>query len=147
MLLGIAMGAIAVLWYQAIDRACKKSEEANLETATIIWRQNHFMLTEENLMNELKAQEVMFPEIVLAQALLESDNFRSYSCTHRNNLFGLRKGESYMSFPHWTECVAAYKKYIQKRKGDPPKDYFDYLDSLGYAEDKSYTTVLKQMVR
>ena len=98
-------------------------------------------------MNELKAQDVQFPEIVAAQALLETGNFKSCACINGNNLFGLRKKDStYMSFEHWTDCVAAYKKYIQKWK-QPPNDYYKYLDDLGYAEDTSYTTKLKQMVK
>ena len=98
-------------------------------------------------MNELKAQDIQFPEIVAAQAKLETGNFKSYACINRNNLFGLRKKDStYMSFEHWTECVTAYKKYIQKWK-QPPNDYYKYLDDLGYAEDESYTTKLKQMVK
>lgn len=143
-LIGIFVGAVCVLWYQSVKRQCEK---INGEVASVVWRQNHFLLSKENLMNELKAQDVQFPEIVVAQALLETGNFKSYSCINRNNLFGLRKKDStYMSFEHWTECVAAYKKYIQKWK-QPPNDYHKYLDDLGYAEDISYTTKLKQMVK
>lgn len=143
-LIGAFVGAICVRWYWAMEGEAEKAEG---EVASVKWRQNHFMLSEENLMNELKAQDVQFPEIVAAQALLETGNFKSYACTNRNNLFGLRKKDStYMSFEHWTECVAAYKKYIQKWK-QPPNDYYKYLDNLGYAEDTSYTTKLKQMVK
>lgn len=143
-LIGIFVGAVCVLWCQSMKRQC---EEINGEVASVIWRQNHFLLSKENLMNELKAQDIQFPEIVVAQALLETGNFKSYSCTNRNNLFGLRKKDgTYMSFEHWTECVAAYKKYIQKWK-QSPNDYYKYLDDLGYAEDISYTTKLKQIVK
>ena len=143
-LIGIFVGAVCVLWYQSVKRQCEK---INGEVVSVVWRQNHFLLSKENLMNELKAQDVQFPEIVAAQALLETGNFKSYSCINRNNLFGLRKKDgTYMSFEHWTECVAAYKKYIQKWK-QPPSDYYKYLDNLGYAEDISYTTKLKQMVK
>ena len=143
-LIGIFVGAVCVLWYQSVKRQCEK---INGEVVSVVWRQNHFLLSKENLMNELKAQDVQFPEIVAAQALLETGNFKSYSCINRNNLFGLRKKDgTYMSFEHWTECVAAYKKYIQKWK-HPPNDYYKYLDDLGYAEDTSYTTKLKQMVK
>lgn len=143
-LISIFVGAICVLWYQSVKRQC---EEINGEVASVVWRQNHFLLSQENLMNELKAQDIKFPEIVAAQALLETGNFKSYACLSKSNLFGLReKDGTYMSFEHWTECVAAYKKYIQKWK-QPPNDYYKYLDSLGYAEDKSYTTKLKQMVQ
>ena len=143
-LIGIFVGAVCVLWYQSVKRQCEK---INGEVVSVVWRQNHFLLSKENLMNELKAQDVQFPEIVAAQALLETGNFKSYSCISRNNLFGLRKQDgTYMSFEHWTECVAAYKKYIQKWK-QPPSNYYKYLDNLGYAEDTSYTTKLKQMVK
>lgn len=143
-LIGIFVGAVCVLWYQAMKRQCEK---INGEVASVVWRQNHFLLSEENLMNELKAQDIQFPEIVAAQALLETGNFKSYACINRNNLFGLRKKDStYMSFEHWTDCVAAYKKYIQEWK-QPPNDYYKYLDDLGYAEDASYTIKLKQMVK
>lgn len=141
-LVGIFVGVVCVLWCQLMKKQC---EEINDEVASVVWRQNHFLLCEENLMNELKAQDVKFPEIVAAQALLETGHFKSYSCTNRNNLFGLRKRDgTYMSFEHWTECVAAYKKYIQKWQ-TPPKDYYVYLDKLGYAEDKSYIQKLKQL--
>ena len=143
-LIGIFVGAVCVLWYQSVKRQCEK---INGEVVSVVWRHNHFLLSKENLMNELKAQDVQFPEIVAAQALLETGNFKSYSCINRNNLFGLRKKDgTYMSFEHWTECVAAYKKYIQKWK-QPPSNYYKYLDNLGYAEDISYTTKLKQMVK
>lgn len=143
-LIGIFVGAVCVLWHQSVKRQCEK---INGEVVSVVWRQNHFLLSKENLMNELKAQDVQFPEIVAAQALLETGNFKSYSCINRNNLFGLRKKDgTYMSFEHWTECVAAYKKYIQKWK-QPPSDYYKYLDNLGYAEDTSYTIKLKQMVK
>lgn len=143
-LIGIFVGVVCVLWYQSVKRQCEK---INGEVVSVVWRQNHFLLSKENLMNELKAQDVQFPEIVAAQALLETGNFKSYSCINRNNLFGLRKKDgTYMSFEHWTECVAAYKKYIQKWK-QPPSDYYKYLDNLGYAEDTSYTIKLKQMVK
>lgn len=148
---GIVLGVIFTFWGQRIDAEATKLaklEEVAQDTVNIVWRQNHFLLTEENLMNEIKAQEIMFPEIVLAQAILETGHFKSNACTSKNNLFGLRKRDgAYMSFEHWTDCVAAYKKYIQRWKGEPPVNYYDYLDKIGYAEGKSYTDVLKTMVK
>lgn len=98
----------------------------------------------DNLYEELLNQELDFPEIVLAQALLETGHFESFSCRERNNLFGLRKRDgSYMVFPHWTYSVAAYKKYIQKYK-ETPEDYYKFLENLGYAEDSAYIEKVKQ---
>lgn len=103
-------------------------------------------LTVENLKREFIAQGIDYPEIVLAQAILETGMFESYSCQVRNNLFGLRKRDgTYMEFPHWTYSVGAYKKYIQKYK-NIPKDYYRFLDNLGYAEDTNYVEKLKVIV-
>lgn len=140
---GIAIGAVCVLWFQAMERETEKTEG---EVASVKWRQNHFILSEENLYNELVAQGVDFPEIVQAQAILETGHFKSYACLQQNNLFGLRNGDgTYMSFDHWTDAVAAYKKFIQKYD-PPPNDYYKYLQDLGYAEDPNYIIKLKQIV-
>lgn len=142
---GIAIGAVCVLWFQAMERETEKAE-GEVAVASVKWRQNHFMLSEENLYNELVAQGVDFPEIVQAQAILETGHFKSYACLQQNNLFGLRNGDgTYMSFDHWTDAVAAYKKFIQKY-GPPPNDYYKYLQDLGYAEDPNYIIKLKQIV-
>lgn len=90
--------------------------------------------------------KIQNPEIVLAQAKLESANYRSYLCKYQNNLFGLynsAKGE-YYSFNHWTESIIAYKEKIQYRykKGD----YYSWLKEMGYAEDPKYIDKLKSIV-
>lgn len=145
--LGICFGSmvtIGVYQYKTLEDKCKEYEEG--ETATIKWRQNHFVLNDDNLHQELIAQGVEFPEIVKAQAVLETGNFKSNACKENNNLFGLRNSNgTYMSFEHWTLSVAAYKKYIQdyKRK---PKNYYAYLENLGYAEDPKYINKLKELV-
>ncbi len=140
---GIAIGAVCVLWFQAMER---EAEKTGGEVASVKWRQNHFMLSEENLYNELVAQGVDFPEIVQAQAILETGHFKSHACLQQNNLFGLRNGDgTYMAFDHWTDAVAAYKKFIQKYD-PPPNDYYKYLQDLGYAEDPNYIIKLKQIV-
>lgn len=125
-----------------------KPEELNEEEiVSVKWRQDHFKLSEENLYNELVAQGVDFPEIVTAQAILETGHFKSYACLQQNNLFGLRDNKGkYMSFLHWTDAVAAYKKYIQRYNHPVPEDYYVYLQELGYAEDPQYINKLKQIV-
>ena len=144
-LIGIILGICFTIWGQAMYQQAEESE--NKEVANVKWRQNHFKLNESNLQDELLAQGVQFPEIVMAQAILETGHFKSYACINKNNLFGLRKGDgTYMSFDHWTDAVAAYRKYIQKWD-DPPNDYYEYLDRLGYAEDSSYVAKVKEIVR
>ena len=92
----------------------------------------------ENLMATLRQFDVKFPQIVAAQALLETGYFTSRVCLENNNLFGLRRPSngSYYTFNSWEESVKAYKDYVQyKYKGG---NYYDFLNRIGYAEDGSY---------
>lgn len=101
-------------------------------------------LTEKNLKKELIRQGVSHPNIVLAQAKLESNLGKSEVAKRTNNLFGLRNGKRYRRFSHWTECVTAYKNLIQsKYEGG---NYYAFLDKIGYAEDPSYTSKLRDMI-
>ncbi len=101
-------------------------------------------LTEKNLKKELIRQGVSHPNIVLAQAKLESNLGKSDVAQRTNNLFGLRKGKRYRRFSHWTQCVTAYKNLIQsKYEGG---NYYAFLNRIGYAEDPNYTDRLKDLI-
>jgi len=143
-IIGVCSGIVCFLWFERIEEQVNAQQT---EDINIVWRQNHFLLTEENLYNELIAQGVDFPQIVLAQAILETGHFKSNACVSHNNLFGIRCFNGvYKDYNHWTDCVASYKKYIQKYN-DLPTDYYKYLDELSYAEDSLYTQKLKQIVK
>ena len=93
---------------------------------------------------ELKKQNLKHPEIVLAQSRLETGEYTSEVCKKYNNLFGLRKGNAYRKYNHWTESVTAYKELIQSRyKGG---DYYQFLLKIKYAEDPSYIVKVKNLV-
>lgn len=94
----------------------------------------------------LRQYDVKFPQIVVAQALLETGYFTSRVCLENNNLFGLRRPSNggYYSFNSWEESVKAYKDYVQyKYKGG---NYYDFLNRIGYAEDKEYTSKIGRIV-
>ena len=137
---------MAIIWhYYTVTTMLNEQKESH--EICVKWKTDHFKLTEENLFNELVAQGVDYPEIVLAQALLVTGNFKSYSCKVRNNLFRLmRKDGTYMEFDHWTNSVHAYKKYIQKYK-EVPNDYYKYLNDLGYAKDSIYIIRVKEIIK
>lgn len=102
---------------------------------------------EEGLREALNYYNVKYPDIVYAQAILETGHFKSDLCINGNNLFGLynsRKGK-YYTFEHWTESVVAYIDYVQY-KYKPPNDYYMFLKELPYAEDKDYINKLKRIV-
>jgi hypothetical protein len=102
---------------------------------------------QEGLMEALVYYEVNHPEIVYAQAVLETGGFTSNLCLNSHNLFGLYNSEKmrYYKFNHWTESVVAYIKFVQY-KYKPPDDYYEFLDRIGYAEDSTYIEKLKIIV-
>lgn len=139
------IGMASIWHYYTVSEVLEEEKES--EDICVKWRAEHFKLSKENLYSELVAQEIDYPEIVLAQALLETGNFKSYSCKVRNNLFGLmRKDGTYMEFDHWTNSVHAYKKYIQKYR-EVPNDYYKYLNDLGYVKDSIYIIRVKEIIK
>jgi flagellum-specific peptidoglycan hydrolase FlgJ len=102
---------------------------------------------EEGLMEALIYYDIKHPEIVYAQAILETGHFTSAGCLEDNNLFGLynSKANRYHNFDHWTESVVAYRDWIQGRY-KPPANYYVFLQRIGYATDPHYTKKLKIIV-
>lgn len=102
---------------------------------------------QEGLMEALEYYEVKHPQIVYAQAVLETGHFKSNVCLNYNNLFGLydSKNKDYYKFNHWAESIVAYKEWIQK-KYQPPNNYYVFLEEINYASDKKYISTLKSIV-
>ena len=104
-------------------------------------------LTIPNLYKEIIRNGILYPKIVLAQAILENGWFRSSVCRNKHNLFGLtnpRTGK-YYEFNHWTESVRAYYTKVQyKYKGG---NYLLWLDEIGYAEDPRYVREIIQVLK
>lgn len=124
-----------------------KSEGRTLDFSVKGSRGNLPELTIANLYREIVRNGILYPEIVLAQAILETGWFRSSLCRDRNNLFGLtnpRTGK-YFEFGHWTESVMAYYTKVQyKYKGG---NYLLWLRKIGYAEDPNYTHSIISILR
>ena len=132
---------------QNSDRKASLKTELQKKTDDITKSENHLPeLTIPNLYKEIIRNGILYPKIVLAQAILETGWFRSSVCRNKHNLFGLtnpRTGK-YYEFNHWTESVRAYYTKVQyKYKGG---NYLLWLDEIGYAEDKDYITTLTDVI-
>lgn len=91
---------------------------------------------------EIIRQGLPHPEIVLAQARLESGNFTSAKCKKQHNILGIKHGRRYATYKRWQDCVTDYKRRISSRyKGG---DYYVFLKRIGYARDPRYIQKLKQ---
>lgn len=104
-------------------------------------------LTIPNLYGEIVKAGILYPKVVLAQALLETGWFRSRLCREGHNLFGLTdpKTGRYFEFGHWTDSVLAYRDKVQyKYKGG---NYLLWLGRIGYAEDPRYVSSVIRVLR
>ena len=102
-------------------------------------------LTDATLYSHLIGEGVKEPKIVLAQAKLETGNYKSNLCVQKNNLFGLKGGRGYMSFSSYKECIRYYKSHIQN-KYDGHSNYYTFLQRIGYARDPRYVAKLKNII-
>ena len=101
--------------------------------------------TDQQVYDELKKYNVKHPQIVLAQAKLETGNYTSTLCKKHGNLFGLKRKGGYAKFNNWRESVKAYRDWVQyKYKGG---DYYVFLKKIGYASDPKYIIKVKEMVK
>ena len=129
-------------------KASLKTEQQQKKTDDITKSENNLPeLTIPNLYKEIIRNGILYPKIVLAQAILETGWFRSSVCRNKHNLFGLtnpRKGK-YYEFNHWTESVQAYYTKVQyKYKGG---NYLLWLDEIGYSENSNYIkTIIKVLM-
>lgn len=130
------------------DRKASLKREQQKNVDDIIKAENQLpALTIPNLYKEIIRNGILYPKIVLAQAILETGWFRSSVCRNKHNLFGLtnpRTGK-YYEFNHWTESVRAYYTKVQyKYKGG---NYLLWLEDIGYAEDPKYIIAVENVLR
>lgn len=114
--------------------------------------------TKENLMIVIKKYGIRFPDIVMAQAELETGHFTSRSFTRYNNLFGMKMAKSRLTvatgerygharYDHWTYSVMDYALFQSTfaRKIRTRKGYMRYL-GRNYASDERYIDKLTKLL-
>lgn len=142
--------------YNTVKRVVKTTDDP-IVVSTSYYEDVEF--SEENLSKYIKELNIRFPDIVLAQAKLESGNFKSKIFKENNNLFGMKcatrrpythKGENrgHAKYDRWQDCVLDYAlfqaAYLSKMK--TKREYFKYL-SENYAQNPDYVTLLKDIIR
>ena len=147
-----------LLWIKIYDNTIRRTEALENKIDSIIannsnsYSYSHIptfenKTPEEGIDEALLYYDIKHPTIVKAQAILETAHFSSDLCVKNNNLFGLydSRNKKYYAFNHWSESIIAYINYIQY-KYSPPKDYYKFLQDIGYAEDPTYTDKLRIIV-
>lgn len=118
-------------------------------------------LSYSNLYKTILDMDIMFPDIVFAQAVIESGNFTSKLTKVNNNIFGMRLpkrrettavGESksgYAIYCSWIDSVKDYlhwQNYFMKGKEMSREEYLSLLDRV-YAEDERYVSVIRKKIK
>ena len=114
----------------------------------------------ETLYVEILNAKIKHPEIVWAQAVIESGHFNSKVFNSNHNLFGMKlprrrsttatgSNLGYAVYDGWKKSVLDYKMYqktVFKKKILDKEDYLSYLDSC-YAQSVDYSTNLVNMAK
>lgn len=115
--------------------------------------------SEENLYSYLKELEIKHPDIVLAQAKLETGNFTSDLFLESNNLFGMMRAQSrpntsigvtnngFAIYKTWKDSVLDYTLYYTAYLKNKSRDeIFAFLQDK-YAENPQYIHLLKNIIK
>jgi hypothetical protein len=110
------------------------------------------------LKETLHQLNIKHPDIVYAQALLETGNFTSTIFKENNNLFGMKEARvrattnrgtnlGHATYMSWYESVIDYGFYQSRYLGKLTRaQYFDYLGK-NYAEDPNYVSKIKNIIK
>lgn len=124
------------------------------------YKKQYEELSSESLYDILLFYDIKFPEVVFAQAILESSQFNSELFLRTNNLFGMKypnvrkttsigkSKDGYAKYQHWIYSVTDYHLWQKNNIGkniETQSEYFDLL-SRNYAEDRKYIHKLKDII-
>lgn len=134
--------------------------EDNVEQHFMKDSTDNFFLNEESLKVCLDTNKVKFSHIVLAQAKLESNYFKSKLAKTNNNLFGMRVAatrftfavnkhdfSNYAKYQSVGDCVLDYSSWqVQNAYNITNEEAYYALLAKYYAEDPGYVNKLKKIV-
>lgn len=118
-------------------------------------------LTKENLVKIMMDSGIQHVDVVLAQAILESGNFKSVIFRTKNNMFGMkmpgkrsttatneRGYKGYATYKNWVDCVRDYKlyqDYVTKNKNVSKSKYLSII-ARSYSESQGYVEKLHKIM-
>ena len=153
--LGAVVGALLIFGFtqNPINDTVNLSQEEKL---IVIREYNEF--SEIKLIEKITELNFRYPYIILAQAKLESGNFKSSIFLENHNMFGMREAKlranlakgtnrAHAYYESWQESVLDYALYYSTYLSDikTEGEYFEYLRQ-NYAEDPTYVQRLKEII-
>lgn len=153
---GAAVGLLLVLGFTS-NPANKVQNLSQEEKLIVIREYNGF--SEQRLIEKINQLNFRYPHIILAQAKLESGNFKSTIFLENNNMFGMKEAKlranlakgtnrNHAYYETWQDCILDYALYYSTYLSDirTEGEYFEYLRQ-NYAEDPTYVQRLKEVIK
>lgn len=118
-------------------------------------------ITHENFYEKLVEYGIEHPDVVFAQAVLESGNFTSKLFKTQNNLFGMKlpykrkttavgkNKNGYAKYNSVDDSIYDYylfQEYAMRKREMNKKEYISYI-GRNYAHDKNYTKKLNKIIK
>ena len=155
-LLPIVLFSVVSSWIGATNANPSVVEKlTETERLIVISEETHF--TKSKLITEIGYMNFRFPEIVYAQATLESGNFTSPIFKENNNMFGMKlprirvttaigENRGHATFENWMSSLHDYGMYYNAylRDLNTEEKYYSYLNKR-YAEDPNYIIKVRRL--
>ena len=127
-----------------------------LKNGVVLNNHQFNLFSKENLARLIYTLKIAHPDIVMAQAIIESGNFKSNIFKENNNLFGMKMPEyrkttaigtnrGHAVYRNWRESVIDYALWQGKRaRYSTTNQYLRRLRS--YAADPNYISKIKKRI-
>ena len=134
--------------------AAKKPEKEYVHTEIVINREHN----QSKLFERIDELPFKYPEIIKAQMVLETGNFKSIVYKTNNNVFGMRLAKQRITLATGDNLKHAVYKNVEESIIDrliyeakymnnlSKEEYYSFLDRL-YAEGDNYSKTLKQIIK
>ena len=118
-------------------------------------------LTHQDLYEKLVQYDIEYPDIVFAQAVIETGNFTSGLFKSQNNLFGMKmpgrrettaigkNKNGYAKYINVDDSILDYylfQQFVMRKKKMTRKEYLAYI-SRNYAADKNYVNKINKKIK
>jgi uncharacterized FlgJ-related protein len=151
------VACIILLIGYAVNVNYTAKEWVKSEPVVIVLEQTPF--SNERLIETIKELNFRFPHIVYAQAILETNHFKSPLFKENHNLFGMREAtlrvtlakgtkNNHAYYKDWKDSLYDYGMYYSTYlyRITTEENYYSYLQQY-YAEDVEYVDKLKKIVK
>jgi uncharacterized FlgJ-related protein len=155
----IGIGFLSVIYFLIKDKETLETKIIEYEKSVLVLKLEEDKFTKTKFLTKLKEWNIKFPDIVYAQAIIESGNFGSFVFKENNNMFGMKLARirpttalglkhNHAYYEKWQHSLLDYALYqsYYLDKIRTREEYLDYLCS-NYAEATHYCEAIERTLK